>query len=72
LIEFDVVVPNLNSGSQEALTGSIRLDLLARSISARIGLIVKVSEQERHKLLSILLLRTTKKFEIPTLGAKMA
>lgn len=71
LVEFEMVIPVFSSSLQESLSRRVGLRNLPLTVSSRIRLIVKVSQDERHELLSILLLHAAKLFDASTLLTKM-
>lgn len=70
-VELEMVMPVIGRRLEEALLGCVGLRGLALAVSPCICLIVKVSEQKGHELLSVLLLLATKLLNAPALIANV-
>jgi hypothetical protein len=64
-------MPVISRRLEEALLRCVGLRSLALAVSPSICLVVKVSEQEGHELLSVLLLFATKLLDAPALIANV-
>lgn len=70
-VVLEMVMPVISRRLEEALLRCVGLRSLALAVSPSICFVVKVSEQEGHELLSVLLLFATKLLDAPALIANV-